>query len=310
MKKVLSTDTFLMREVSHEFSNHFKYQQLTDIQRVVMSRQLVAPDYYDVDARKYNEALRRLEKAKKELNSVHAELLELFVYDIIAENHSPGDVYTKISRLTKFFKWLEYHGKNITRCTGFDITRFLVEEINPSNRHRIAADIKRFVRFLMEKIDPEYERLYKSFKVKKPRQYPLPPLPSDELIELVLKNSSTFYRAFFAVLYKGGLRLGDALSVRIRHIEDHGDYIKIVVPKSKTMQRAVYIVRYQRYLREWLIEHPWRDLPDAYLFPARTKGPYHQMNRTTVYNYIMKLKKRLGINTRFHPHLLRHIRKV
>ena len=29
------------------------------------------------------EALRRLEKAKRELNTTHAELLELFVYDII-----------------------------------------------------------------------------------------------------------------------------------------------------------------------------------------------------------------------------------
>jgi len=74
------------------------------------------------------------------------------------------------------------------------------------------------------------------------------------------------------------------------------------------MQRAVYIVMYQKYLRDWLVEHPWRSDPDAYLFPARTKGPYHQVSRTTVYNYILKLKKKLGINTRFYPHLLRHKR--
>ncbi len=282
MKKVLSADTFLMREVSHGFSNHFKYQQLTDIQRVVMSRQLVAPDYYDVDVRKYNEALRRLERAKKELNSVHAELLELFMYDIIAENHSPGDVYTKISRLTKFFKWLEYHSKDITRCTGFDVTRFLVEEINPSNRHRIAADIKKFARFLKEKIDEGYDRLYRSFKVRKPKDYPLPPIPPDALLEKIFQYPSTFYKALFAVIYEGGLRCGEALSIRLRHVEDHGDYIKVIVPRSKSMQRAVYIVRYQKYLGEWLAEHPWRDLPDAYLFPAKTRGPYTPLNPTTI----------------------------
>ncbi len=74
------------------------------------------------------------------------------------------------------------------------------------------------------------------------------------------------------------------------------------------MQRTVYIVMYQKYLREWLVEHPWKSDPDAFLFPARSKEPYHQMNRTTVYNYILRLKKKLGVNTRFYPHLLRHKR--
>lgn len=219
-----------------------------------MSLQASIADY-DVDTRKYREALQRLEKAKKELRtSVHRELLELFIYDIIAENHPSYDVYTKISRITRFLKWLKSREKDIRTCTRFDISRFLVTEVNPSNGHRIAADIKRFIRFLKEKIDENYEKLYRSFKVKKPKDYPLPPTPSNELIELILKNSSTFYKALFSVLYEGGFRPGEALSIRIRHVEDRGDYIKIVVPKSKTMQRAVYMVRYQKCLREWLRE--------------------------------------------------------
>jgi len=273
-----------------------------------VSREPVALDYRDVEEEKYRQVFRRLEKAKQELNRLHSELLELFIYDIIAENHSPYDAYTKISRLTRFLKWLEKQGKDITTCTGLDISRYLVQEINPSNRHRIVADIKRFVKFLKEKIDESFEKLYKSFKVKKPKDYPIPPLPTDELLEKILQYSTTFYRALFTVLYEGGLRLGEALSIRIRHVEDHDDYIKIIVPRSKSMQRAVYIVKYQKYLREWLIEHPWRDHPDAYLFPARTRGPYTPLNRTTVYNYIARLKKKLGINTRFYPHLLRHKR--
>jgi len=44
-------------------------------------------------------------------NPVHRELLELFIYNVIAENHSPYDVYTKISRITKFLKWLEIRGR-------------------------------------------------------------------------------------------------------------------------------------------------------------------------------------------------------
>jgi len=43
---------------------------------------------YNVDAKKYGEALRRLEKAGGPSSPVHRELLELFIYDVIAENHS------------------------------------------------------------------------------------------------------------------------------------------------------------------------------------------------------------------------------
>ena len=313
MIKVLSADAFLMKRVPHGDFHPLKYTQKAIYKGEPMSiqalqRTVAATSYYDVDMQKYREALRRLKKAKRELNGVHGELLELFVYDIIAENHSPYDVYTKISRLNKFLKWLERHGKDITTCTGFDITRYLVQEINPSNRHRIAADIKRFVRFLKEKIDEGYEKLYASFKVKKPRDYPPPPIPPNDLLEKIFQYSSTFYKALFAVLYEGGLRCGEVLSIRLRHVEEHGDYIKIIVPKSKSMQRAVYIVGYQKYLREWLAEHPWKELPDAYLFPARTKGPYIPLNPTTIYNYIRRLKERIGINTRFYPHLLRHKR--
>jgi len=173
MKKVLSADISLMRRVLHGDRFLLKYSYVYVIERGTMQANTTVD--YNIDAKKYREALRRLAKAKEELSSpVHKELLELFIYDVIAENHSPYDVYTKISRITKFLKWLEGTGKDIRSCTGFDITRFLVAEVSPSNRHRIAADIKRFIRFLKEKIDEKYEELYRSFKVKKPKEYRSP----------------------------------------------------------------------------------------------------------------------------------------
>mgnify|MGYP000103036225 CR=1 FL=1 len=214
MNEVLSAEFSLISRVPHGDGLRLKYVNGSASAGTPMSRIASGYDYYDIDAQKYREALKRLEKAKKELSPIHAELLEQFVYHIIAENHSPHDIYTKVSRLSRFLKWLKTQGKDITTCSGVDVYKYLVREINPFNRHRVAADIKRFVKYLMENVDASYERLYKSFRVKKPKEYPLPPLPPDELIEKVLQYSSTFYRAFFAVLYEGGLRLGEALSLR------------------------------------------------------------------------------------------------
>ena len=229
----MSADTSLVSRILHEDPPCLKYTGGPVYKGALVSREPVALDYRDVEEERYRQVFRRLERAKQELSQLHSEILELFIYDIIAENHSPYDAYTKIRRLSRFLKWLENQGKDITTCTGFDISRYLVQEINPSNRHRIAADIKRFVRFLKEKIDESFEKLYKSFKVKKPSDYPIPPLPTDELLEKILQYSTTFYRALFTVLYEGGLRPGEALSIRIRHVEDHDDYIKIIVPRRK-----------------------------------------------------------------------------
>ena len=41
-------------------------------------------------------------------------------------------------------------------------------------RCRDAAAIKRFYRFLYENIDPKFKQVYEGFKVKYPRNYPIP----------------------------------------------------------------------------------------------------------------------------------------
>ncbi len=135
MIEVLSADISLMSRVPHENPSHLKYTEVPLYKGASMPIQAmqgsIAPDYYDIDEQKYRLSLRRLVKAKKDLSPIHGELLELVIYDIIAENHSPSEVYTKMSRLNKFLKWLERRGKDITTCTGFDIFRYLVQEINP-----------------------------------------------------------------------------------------------------------------------------------------------------------------------------------
>jgi len=80
----LSADDFSIRRVPPEDSSLPKYSYRYVVERGVMQAGATAD--YDVDAKKYGEALRRLEKAKGELsNLVHRELLELFIYDVIAE---------------------------------------------------------------------------------------------------------------------------------------------------------------------------------------------------------------------------------
>jgi len=45
-----------------------------------------------------------------------------------------------------------------------------------------------------------------------------------------------------------------------------------------------------------------------YQFPSKTISPYVPLNPVTMYNYLGKLRKKLGIKKRIYLHLLRHKR--
>lgn len=74
-----------MKMASHGNLNLFKYTYGSVIQGASASLQGGVVIGHDVDVRRYGEALKMLEKAKKELSLVHAELLEMFVYGMVAE---------------------------------------------------------------------------------------------------------------------------------------------------------------------------------------------------------------------------------
>ena len=84
-----------------------------------------------------------------------------------------------------------------------------------------------------------------------------------------------------ALAYEAGLRRSETLLLKVGDVEDHVDYHKVYVRNSKSRPRIVLIIRYKETLRDWLRTHPWRSDPETYLFPAKTKDPYHPLGITT-----------------------------
>ena len=107
-----------------------------------------------------------------------------------------------------------------------------------------------------------------------------------------------------ALAYECGLRRSEILLLKIRDVKDLGDYIRIRVRNFKSKPRMVFLVRFKEILREWVKKHPWRKGPEAYLFPSKTIPPYVPLNPTILYNYLPKLKKKLGLKKRTYLHLL------
>ena len=123
----------------------------------------------------------------------------------------------------------------------------------------------------------------------------------------MLNHASQPYKAIFALAWEGGLRRSEILLLKIADLQDCGDYIKVTVRNSKSEPRTVLIIRFKDIIRDWLRKHKWRRDKEAYLFPAKTAGPYEPLSPRTLANYMKRLKEKLKLR-RIWPHLLRHKR--
>ena len=117
-------------------------------------------------------------------------------------------------------------------------------------------------------------------------------------------------RALIYVLWEGGTRIGELLTLRLRDIEHNpeGDSCFLHLQKSKTELRPIPIYYFYRALSEWLKAHPLKDRPDSPLwcnFNGDKTG--HYISYSAVCKMFKAAVKECGLTQkRFNIHSLRH----
>lgn len=143
-------------------------------------------------------------------------------------------------------------------------------------------------------------------KLKTPKRK-IKTLPQEEI--QLLHNSCTNIRddLLIRVLYEGGLRISEALSLEIDDFNINKN--SITVKKSKTPageNRTVYLSQDTMNLfQDYLIDFHGYEVDSNYVFIKLTgKNKGNQLDRSTVESLIKRVRKKTGIN--FTPHMLRH----
>lgn len=142
-------------------------------------------------------------------------------------------------------------------------------------------------------------------KTKRPRKF----LQKDKLItrkelNMLLRKMNPRNRAFFAILYDTGARIGEVGCLNVNDVRkvEHGYIIKI--RHSKTQPREVYVAEMARPLRQYLANI--EDYSDKEPLWKDTRG-----NRVRAAAWRAALKQaqlRSGISKKLYPHLFRHSR--
>jgi len=152
------------------------------------------------------------------------------------------------------------------------------------------------------------------YEVKTPKAERKKPevLTVEQVKEMIKMCKNDYERALVAVLYEGGLRVSEAIKLKIKDVV-FNKYGAVIFVSGKTGERRIPIIEYSAYLYAFYEHHPFRDNGDAYLFHGHMPRSIYPLPNTHIHpqsvNRILKrLARAAGIKINVHPHLLRHSR--
>jgi integrase/recombinase XerD len=229
-----------------------------------------------------------------------------FKDDSLAEGISKGRIARYLWDLKTLSTWLNME---FERATKEDIKRMLgkleTSHYSYSTKRDLKITLRKFYRWLRgtEGI-PEEVSWFKTNLKSNNRKLPEEVLTENEVAKLIRAASSVRNRAFISTFYETGCRIGEILTLKLKHVVPANPGMQLIV-NGKTGARRIRIIASAPYLSQWINAHPNADDPGAFLWIDK-KGELTEYRTIT---YLLEyLKKKTGIKKRIYPHIFRHSR--
>ncbi len=239
-------------------------------------------------------------------NGENAELIMKFLEKLFAEGLTKARVLKYANHLKVI---AEKTDKTFTEWDEDEVVRFLSQleqsEYSDYTKKDYKVVLKRFFRWLGKgELTEDVKTTIRNNKKKLPEDL----LTKQEVKSMIETADHPRNKAMIAVLYEGGLRVGELASLRMRNVEfdDHGAVIKV---KGKTGERRVRVVSSSSALVKWIEMHPDKENKDAPLW-VNLSTNYEKKGITYqgISQRIKKIAKEAGIDKNVTPHVFRHSR--
>ncbi|MHA1260931.1 MAG: tyrosine-type recombinase/integrase [Candidatus Freyarchaeota archaeon] len=195
--------------------------------------------------------------------------------------------------------------KKLEDLTRHEIEEFLAnakETYSYNTFQLLKLHVKSFYRYLGQGDKVDHIRIQPMQSTVKRED-----LLTQEDLRILFQICSPMYRALLAIVYEGGLRIDEALRLKVGNVEPTDYGFRILVPmgegegSTKKHMRSVPITNHRETLAQYLQTRP--DKKDAPLFPGRKNK---HLSYNAAQSYLENRAKQLG--RRVWWHLLRHQR--
>lgn len=267
---------------------------------------------------------RRLEQSTAKLNEdglvcdENKQAIVSFSKVRLAKGSSHGRVAKIVYCLRFLAHWLKKPYIQATKDDLIVLIGDLESNTNYSDhtKHDYKIVIKMFYKWLKgnDKIAPsEIDWLIPKLK-NEAHKLPEDLLTEDEVLKLANAANHPRDRAIILVLYEAGCRIGELLTLQMKHVQ-FDKYGAVLRVTGKTGDRRIRIISSAPALASWVDIYDNAKDPEAPLWPPRAnssskphKNAVKILDNRCTSEMIKRLAIKVGIRKRIHPHLFRHSR--
>lgn len=209
-------------------------------------------------------------------------------------NDKTIESYTlSVQSLARYFNKSPLHLKNEDLKQYF---AFLINTgMSPSTRHVAYYGIRFFynihnMNFVLEGIKAP----------KRPKL--IPPVLDQSSIQDIFMNCHTLrYRTIFSLIYSSGLRISEALNLKVYDIDFERKVISINKSKNNKSRLTILSDKEIEILKKYITRYQPKDV--LFYHPKDVSKPIRSEH---VQKYFKKLISKCGLDKKFHVHTLRH----
>jgi len=198
-----------------------------------------------------------------------------------------------------FEMFLEYFkGKDVTKLTKSEVMDFLLIESEKGFSAAYQNQLVNSIKFYFEKVLGRQKEFYNLPRAKKP--FKLPVVFSEEEIVLLFDQVDNFkHKCILYLIYSGGLRISEAVNMKVGDIDSTRNQILIRGAKGKKDRTTLLSQTLLEMLRKYYSVYK----PKEYLFEGETGGQYSIKGIQNIFNKALKAS---GIKKEATTHSLRH----
>jgi integrase/recombinase XerD len=232
-------------------------------------------------------------------------LRQRFIEDMTARQRGPASQKSHLRAYKRFSAWLQ---RSPDTATADEVRQFqlhLAETgVSITTRNATMSGIKFLFRVALRRHDLVAE----IYHLNEPQKVALI-LNQDEMQRLLTMAGCLRDRLLLSLGYGAGLRAGEVLRLRVKHIDSEQNVIRVQQSKGRKDRLVMLSPEMLVLLREWWTVRPKRwdvgvPVQERLLFPGRTTGQplsTHQLNRV-----FHEAAKAAGIRKAVNLHSLRH----